>query len=307
MRTNNKSINWIEFGFNLSSSLFFLMTGILVISSMSLYTAKVAASGALSGSPPTNVFTNVINETSGFPPKAGKTYKMEIGFDTTPTFSEQPWVKKIENFIINELSILPIIYYLFKIIIDVIEMHITVIEKVYTQVNKLPESVIMCLFLFLSPIFWFIMFFVNFIIIGVHHVINIKHAFTDPSKKGNEPSWINPIYWCVFIFYSIFMMFPFQIFEIGPLIMLCSYFYPLFVTGYSVKNSRSYNFFTSIVDMCMYKRQVILWLISLTFLRCVIMNLDIYNAVGCGIAIIGLAAFSNIYSQYMPPCLTKTD
>ena len=299
MRQKNKTMNWIDFGFTITSSLFQLMVGILVISSISLYTAKVAASGVLSNKNSNNdkVVTNVVNVMSdGFPPSIESTYKMPLKFNSYNIDEFFPF-----NLLKDFVAPLPILNYLITIIKDVINIHTIIIEKVYEQVNKLPESVILTLFLYLTPLFWFVMFFVNFILMGIYHLINLPSAFKD--KPDGIANWFSPLAWILLIIYGIFLMMPLELFVIAPVIMLFSYLSPLCVTASA--NNKPYNFFTSIVDMVVYKRQVILWLITFTFLRAVIMNLDTYNTIGTILAIMCLAGFTNVYSQYIPPCINQ--
>lgn len=302
MRQKNKTMNWIDFGFTVTTSLFWLMAGIIVISSISIYTAKVAASGVLSKQNNNPITANTINIMSdGFPPKVEKIFKMELNFESYDLDDLFPF-----NKLKGKSLPLPILNYLLSIIRDVIGIHQIVIDKVYEQVNKLPESVILTLFLYLTPIFWFIMFFVNFLLMGIYHLINLPNAFKDKVDDAVKANWMSPVSWGLLIIYGIFMMFPLELFVIAPIIMLYSYLSPLSVVAKSTSNGKPYNFFSSLVDMMVYKRQIILILITLTFLRSVMMNLDIYNTIGTIMAIICLAGFTNIYSQYIPPCVPQS-
>jgi hypothetical protein len=311
-KNNSKKINWLSFGINFASSLFYLSSGIIVVSSISLYTALVAESKILSILPDDkiskrDVFTNITKIYSGFPPSIKNIYKtpLTIDADNNAFIKSNPILDKLLD------TDFQLVHYLQEIIFSMINKNYSFINVLYGLAYKLPESVVLCVFMYLSPLIWFVMFFVNMVLAGFYHLYHLGDYFKTKSGEGKDAKWdgYKSYYsissWFFIIVYAFFAMFPLIMTGLPGAVMLYSFLSPLFVEMTNKNTNKSYGFTDFVIDMLSYKRQVIMFLLSFTLLKVVYINLGIYNAMSCFVAIIGLALFTSIYSQYIPPCMTK--
>jgi hypothetical protein len=315
-KKNNKNssnkINWGAFGVNLASSLFYLSSGIIIVSSVSLYTALVAESNILSILPDDkiskrDIFTNITKIYSGFPPSIKNIYKTPLTVDA----DTNSFIKS--NSILDKLldTDFQLVHYLQEIIFSMINKNYSIINILYGLMYKLPESLVLWLSMYLSPLIWFLMFFVNMGLAGFYHLYHLGDYFKTKSGEGKDAKWngFKSYYsistWFFIIMYMMFAMFPLIMSALPGAVMLYSFLSPLWVEMTNKNTNKSYGFTDFLTDMISYKRQVIMWLISFTLLKVVYINLGVYNAMSCFVAIVGLALFTSIYSQYIPPCISK--
>ena len=184
MSEKNK-IDWVSFGFSLSSSMFFLINGIVFIGSLSLYTSLIAQTDLLDlkfstqnkGDDYTNkTATSVAHITriySGFPPHLDKEIKTEF------TLEQKSIDAMLDNKLINgfKKSNITIVHFMKEILFSMISNNYMVINVVYGMLYKIPESIALCLSLFLTPLLWFIMFFINIPMAGIYHIVHFKEYF----------------------------------------------------------------------------------------------------------------------------------
>lgn len=307
------TFNWIEFGFNLSSSMFFLINGIVFIGSLSLYTTLIAQTNLLdlkfsAQNKGENKTENVVAHTtkiySGFPPHLDKEIKTDL------TLEQKSIDAMLDNKLINGLkkSNITIVHFIKEVLFSMISNNYMVINTVYGFLYNFSESITLCLSLYLTPFLWFIMFFVNILLAGIYHLINFKEYFASCFGEGNCSGYsYTPINFMITFSYALFFALPMILFVYPTITMLYSYLSPLLAVFSNKKTGKKYNFLEYAIDMISYKRQLIMWLISLTVVRVVYMSLGIYDAISCLISIIILATFTRIYSQYVPDCGKKTE
>ena len=330
MRKKN-TFDWIEFGFNLTSSMFFLNVGIMFVGSISLYTSLIAESGALKfiNDPkfsPDNkeLQAHKTKIYSGFPPHLDKEMSTPLIIDTKSidALSNNIFVKGLKD------SEYVIVKFIKNVLFDMISNNYAVINMVYSLFYKLPESLALCLSMYATPLLIFCMFFVNMALAGVYHLVHFTELFmSDDAEKKLFPMSVteslknNPLFAMansfknmqslkvsnivIAILYLIFLAFPMVMFICPSIVMIYSYLSPLFATFFNANTGKKYNIIEYAIDMLSYKRQLIMWLISLTLVRVVYMSLGIYDAFSCLASILVLAAFTRIYSQYLPPGCSK--
>ena len=311
-KNNSNKINWLSFGINFASSLFYLSSGIIVVSSISLYTALVAESKILSILPDDkiskrDIFTNITKIYSGFPPSIKNIYKtpLTVDGDTNAFIKSNPILDKLID------TDFQLVHYLQEIIFSMINKNYSFINILYGLAYKLPESFVFCVSMYLSPLIWFVMFFVNMVLAGFYHLYHLGDYFKTKSGEGKDAKWdgsksyYSISSWFFIIIYASFAMFPLIMTGLPGAVVLYSFLSPLFVEMTNKNTNKSYGFTDFVIDMLSYKRQVIMFLLSLTLLKVVYINLGVYNAMSCFVAIVGLALFTSIYSQYIPPCITK--
>jgi len=311
MPEKNK-IDWVGFGFNLSSSMFFLINGIVFIGSLSLYTSLIAQTDLLdlnistqnNGENKTaNAIAHITRIYSGFPPHLDKEIKTEL------TLEQKSINAMLDNKLINGLkkSNITLVHFIKEVLFSMISNNYMVINTVYGMLYKIPESIALCLSLFITPLLWLIMFFINISMAGIYHIVHFKEYFASCSGEGNCGGYsFTPIHFMISFSYALFFALPMILFVYPIIAIFYSYLSPLLVVFSNKKTGKKYNFLEYAIDMISYKRQLIMWLISLTVVRVVYMNLGIYDAISCLVSIIILAAFTRIYSQYVPDCGKKT-
>jgi hypothetical protein len=70
-------------------------------------------------------------------------------------------------------------------------------------------------------------------------------------------------------------------------------------------SSSNYDFFQFLGNALSYKRQLIMWILSIVLLKVTASTLGMYPAVGCLAAILVLAGATSIFSKYIPACAMK--
>jgi hypothetical protein len=311
-KNNSNKINWVSFGLNFASSLFYLTGGIIVISSVSLYTALVAESNILSILPDNkiskhDIFTNITKIYTGFPPSIKNIYKTPLTVDA----DNNDFIKS--NSILDKLldTDFQLVHYLQEIIFSMINKNYSIINILYGLAYKLPESLVFCVSMYISPLIWFLMFFVNIGLAAFYHLYHIGDYFNTKSGNGKDAKWngfksyYSVFSWFYIIMYAFFAMLPCIMSVLPIVVMLYSFLSPLWVEMTNKNTNKSFGFIDFLKDMLSYKRQVIMWLVSFILLKAVYINMGVYNTMTCFVAIVGLALFTSIYSQYIPPCITK--
>lgn len=307
LKKNN--FDWIEFGFNLSSSMFFLINGIVFIGSISLYTSLIAQTDFLNLNMESknashmtkNAVAHVVRIFKDFPPHLDKEIKTEFNIDSTivDNISDNKFINGL-----NKTDI-TIVHFMKKILFSMIDNNYTVINAIYSMLYQIPESAALFISLYGTPLLWFVMFFVNMGLAGIYHLVHFKEYFASCSGGSCGGNMFNYNYglknMAVTFLYMFFFAIPMTLFVYPSVTMIYSYLSPLFATLNVAKTGKKYNFIEYVIDMLSYKRQLIMWLISLTLIRVVFMSLGIYNAITCFASIIFLAMFTRIYSQYVPP------
>jgi len=308
-----KTFDWITFGFNLSSSMFYLINGIVFIGSLSLYTSLIAETGMLKFNGDSNVkmeqkmskpvYAHDTKIYSGFPPQLDKEIRTPLVFESQSNDNIS------NNIFINSLkkTDITVLHYIKKILFSMIDNNYTVINTVYSLLYKLPESLLLCLSLYGTPLLWFVMFFVNMGLAGFYHIYHFKEIFVSCGSDGQCSSGMvfGPTKFVVAFIYWFFFAFPMTMFVYPSIAMAYSYLSPLIAPFINSKTGKKYNFIEYVIDMLSYKRQLIMWLISLTLVRVVYMSLGATDAFSCLASIMVLAAFTRIYSQYLPPELVQ--
>ena len=301
-----KGIDWIGFGMNLSSSMFWLMSGIFMVSTITLYTTLLAETKLLSlDKAPKNITSEVVTHTvrvyAGLIPKLKSVYETKLAFTSNDVY------EKLTNNTLMKMmneSTFPLVNFLKEVLMGMINTNFKIINSIYSVAYKLPESVVMCLFLYLSPIIWLLMFFLNILSAVIYHMVNFKDYFTEyneSTKKFDQGAYTITNFAITFM-YVIFLFAPFVLFGLPGVSMLFTIFAPLLITGINTNNDKKYNFIQFVYDMLSYKRQVIMFLISFTLLKVVFSDLVTYNGIACSLALLFLFVFTKIFNQYVPEC-----
>lgn len=297
------NVNWVDFGLNLSSSLFWLLNGIFFVSTITLYTTLLAETKLLSLDKPSKidykeVVTHTVRVYSGLIPKLKNVYETKLTFD-----SKEVYDKLTNNMFMKQLngSTFPLIHFLKEVLVSMIGNNYKIINAIYSMAYKLPESVVMCAFLYISPIIWFLMFLLNIVMAFFYHIVHFKEFFTkyDEGSKKFESSY-SFMNWVIYFLYVFFLFLPIIMFGLPSISMLFTIIAPLFIYGVLSNNDKPYNFVQFLYDTLSYKRQVIMLLISYVVLKTVFVHLGTYNGIGCFSAMLFLFTFTKIYNQYIP-------
>jgi hypothetical protein len=304
------SINWVDIGNKFTSSMFWLSTGILFISTITLYTTLLAETNMLS-------FTKKSDKTKSIV----ETHNVKIygdwfkytGSEKTPLrFNEDDVVDTLSNNkfmnLLNE-STYPLINFLKIILKSMISNNWTMITSIFGPAYSLPESLVMCLFIYITPFIWMIMFFINIFMAFVYHIIHFKQFFTAYTPDSKPPiftqSFSTLSNWFIYIVYMIFLMVPLVMIGLPVISMSYSILTPLLIPCETEHNSKSYDFKKFIYDLIVYKRQVIMLLVSFTLLNVIYTNIGTTEAISCFGAIAFLMVFTKLYSQYIPDPKSK--
>lgn len=301
------SINWVDIGQKFSSSIFWLTGGILFISTITLYTTLLAETNMLSFTKKVDKIKNIVethnvkNYGDGFLPKYMGSEKTPIRFnqdDVVDALSNNTFMN-----ILNE-STIPLVHFLKLILTSMINNNWTMITSLYGVAYKLPESFVMCAFMYITPFIWFIMFFINIFMAFVYHIINFKQFFSVYTPDSKPPVFTQTFSsisnWCMCFVYMIFLMFPLVVIGLPLISMAYSILAPLLIPCETEHNSKSYDFAKFVYDLILYKRQVIMLLVSFVLLKVIYANIGTTEAMSCFAAIIFLMTFTKLYSQYIP-------
>jgi hypothetical protein len=306
------AINWVDIGKKLSSNMFWLSGGILIISSITLYTTLLAETKMLSFTTKTGEIKNIVQTHnvrdygSGFLPK----YQ---GSDKTPVeFNQGDVVDALTNNtfmnLLNE-SKFSLIHFLKLVLTSMISNNWTMITSIFGLAYKLPESLVMIASMYVTPFVWFIMFFINIFMAFIYHIIHFKQFFTTYDVDSNPPTFTQTFSsftnWFIYFIYVIFLLFPMVVIGLPIISMTYSILAPLLIPCETQHNNKSYDFSKFVYDFIVYKRQVIMLLISFTLLNTIYTNIGTTEAISCLLAILFLMTFTKLYSPYIPDSKSK--
>jgi hypothetical protein len=306
-------INWVDIGQKFSSSIFWLSGGIFFISTITLYTTLLAETNMLSFTKKADKIKNIVETHnvkdygSGFLPKY-------MGSDKTPLeFNQDDVIKTLtDNTFMNLLneSKFPIIHFIKLVLTNMISNNWTMITALFGLAYKLPESFVMIASIYITPFIWFIMFFINMFMAFIYHIIHFKQLFTTYDVDSNPPTFTQTFTsfsaWCTYFVYVIFLMVPLIVIGLPTISMIYSVITPLLIPCETKHNHKSYDFSKFVYDLIVYKRQVIMLLISFTLLNVIYTNIGTTEAMSCLGAILFLMTFTKLYSQYIPDSKSKS-
>ena len=310
----NKAIPLIEFGHSLSYDLTRVSLGILFFSIPALYTSLVANAGGMSVDKLTastvgkaDEIAHVVKVFEGwFPPKLVTKHETHIKFDT----SSHDYAN--EKFRTLFPTSIPIGYFMYSVLKSMIDTNYSTSMGLHKVFYKLPESVTFVLALVIVPLYYFLMFFVNIGLAVMFHIYHFKKYFISCEKDASDASKCTesqdygPVSWISLFVYGMFGFFPSIMFIIPALTIVYCHITPLLVNSKLAKGSNTnYDFFQFLGSVLSYKRQLIMWIISIILLKVVASILGGVQAVGCLGAIICLAIVSRVYSKYIPSCAIK--
>ena len=303
---------WVEFGTLLILELFYLSVGIILLSSTALYTSLVADAGGMTveelsasniGKP--DEIAHIVNVFEGyFPPKMVTKHETHIRFDA----SSHDYIS--EQFREMFPTNIPLGYFLFSVIKSVINTDYLISMGVHRALYKLPESMTFCLALWILPIMYIIIYFINIPLAMGYHLYHFKKYFIsclkdplNPTNPCTEKEDYGIVSWVCLYFYGMFGFLLSTLFFIPVFSVLYCYITPLLVNSKLTKgDTPNYSFLPFIVNVLSYKRQLIMWLISIMLVKITYISFGAYNAGGCLAAIAFLAIFTGVYSKYIPEC-----
>jgi hypothetical protein len=313
-RRANKSTPIIEFGKSLSYNFIWVLFGIIFFSIPALYTSLIANAGGMTVDKLTattvgkeDEIAHVVKVFEGwFPPKLVTKHETHIRFDT----SSHDYVN--EKFRTLFPTSIPIGYFMYSVLKSMIDANYSTSMGLHKMFYKLPESATMLLAIGVMPLFYFVMFFVNILLAVIFHIYHFKKYFiscvkdeTDASKCSESADY-GPVSWISLFVYGMFGFFPSVMFIIPSLTIIYCHITPLLVNSKLSKGpNTNYDFFHFIGGVLTYKRQLIMWIISLVLLKVIASTFGMAQAGGCLAAILCLAGLSKIYSKYIPECAIK--
>ena len=306
------AINWVDIGQKFTSSMFWLSGGILIISSITLYTTLLAETNMLGFTKKADKIKNIVethnvkNYGPGFLPKYQGSDKTPIRFnqdDVIDTLTDNTFMNLLND------STFPLIHFLKLVLTSMISNNWTIISTIFGAAYKLPESLVMIFFMYVTPFIWFIMFFINILMAFIYHIIHFKQFFTTYDVDSKPPTFTQTFAsftnWFIYFIYIIFLMVPLVVIGLPLISMVYSIITPLLIPCETDHNSKSYDFSKFLYDMIVYKRQVIMLLISFTLLNVIYTNIGTTAAMSCFGAILFLMTFTKLYSPYIPDPKTK--
>lgn len=311
-RRANKTVPLLEFGRSLSSNLLVLGFGLMVFSIPALYTSLIADAGGMTVDALTTVskadeIAHVVKVTEGwFPPTLVTKHETHIRFD--PSSSHDFANEKFRTLFPTSI---PFGYFMYSVLKSMIDSNYTISMGLHKMFYKLPESMTMLLAIIIMPLYYVMMFFVNVLLAGVFHLYHFKKYFIscvkdpeNPAAKCTESDDYGPVSWIALFVYGIFGFFPSVLFLIPVLTLAYCFITPLLVSSKLAKGG-NYDFFQFLGGVLSYKRQLIMWIISLVLLKVTASTLGPYQAGGCLAAILCLAGLTKVYSRYIPSCVVK--
>jgi len=313
-RRANKTVPFVEFGHSLSSNLIMLSVGIFLFSIPALYTSLIAGAGGMSVDELTattvgkaDMITHVVKIFEGwFPPKLTTKHETHIKFDG----SCHDYAN--EKFRTIFPTSIPFGYFMYSVLKSTININYSASMGLHKMFYKLPESFTFILSIIVMPLFYVMMFFINIGLSGIMHLYHFKKYFVSCVKDEKDPSKCvesmdyGPISWIALFIYGMFGFIPSVMFIIPAFTIAYCHISPLLVSSRLAKGSNlNYDFFQFMGNVLSYKRQLIMWMVSLLLLKVIASTLGGYEAVGCFLAILCLSAVSRIYSKYIPECAVK--
>lgn len=306
------AIDWIDIGKKLSSNIYWLSIGILIVSSITLYTTLLAETNMLGFTKKGDKIKNIVEAHnvrdygSGFLPKYQGSEKTPIRFnqdDVINTLTDNTFMNLLND------STFPLIHFLKLVLTSMISNNWTIITTLFGAAYKLPESLVMIFFMYVTPFIWFIMFFINILMAFIYHIIHFKQFFTTYDVDSKPPTFTQTFSsftnWFIYFIYVIFLLFPLVVIGLPFISMMYSIITPLLIPCETNHNSKSYDFLKFVYDFIVYKRQVIMLLISFTLLNVIYTNIGTTEAISCLGAIVFLMTFTKLYSQYIPDAKSK--
>lgn len=311
-RRSNKTLPLINFGQSLSYNLILFSMGVMLFSIPALYTSLIADAGGMSVDVLTastagkaDEIAHVIKVFEGwFPPKLITKHETHIMFDSA---SHDYANEKFRTIFPTSL---PFGYFIYSVFKSMIDTNYSISMGLHKVFYKLPESLTFVLAMVVMPLFYLMMFFVNIGLAGAFHLYHFKKYFVSCVKDPSDPSKCSesedygPVSWIALFVYGMFGFIPAVMFGIPILTIAYCHITPLLVSSKLAKGG-AYDFFQFLGATLSYKRQLIMWIISLILLKVIASTLGGYQAGGCLMAILFLAGLTKIYSKYIPECVNK--
>ncbi len=309
-RRSNKTLPFVNFGQSLSYNLILLSMATMIFSIPALYTSLIANAGGMSVDALTastvgkaDEIAHVVKVFEGFfPPKLITKHETHIKFDS----SSHDYAN--EKFRTIFPTSIPIGYFIYSVLKSMIDSNYSMTMGLHKMFYKLPESLTFVLAMIIMPIYYLIMFFINIPLAVIFHLYHFKKYFVSCAKDPSNPSKCTesddygPVSWIGLFGYGIFGFIPAVLFGIPVLTIAYCYITPLLVSSKLAKGGE-YDFFQFLGATLSYKRQLIMWILSLVLLKVVASTLGPYQAGGCLMAILFLAGLTKVYSKYIPDCV----
>jgi hypothetical protein len=309
-----KPVPLIEFGRSLTSNLIMVSLAVILFGIPALYTSMIADAGGMSvdsfdastvGKP--DKIAHVVKIFEGWaPPKLVTKHETHIKFDSS---SHDYLNEKIRTLFPTQL---PFGYFMYSVLKSTININYSIILGVHKLFYKLPESLTILLAMILLPLLYFALYFLNMPLSGAMHLYHFKKYFISCVKDESDPSKCTesadygPVSWIMLFAYGFFGFLPSVMFIIPIFTIVYCYISPLLVSCKLAKGSNSnYDFFQFLGNALSYKRQLIMWILSIILLKVTASTLGMYPAIGCFGAIVVLAGLTSIFSKYIPACAKK--
>lgn len=310
-----KSIPLIEFSHSLTSNLITVSLAMILIGIPALYTSLIADAGGMSvdsldattvGKP--DKIAHVVKIFEGWaPPKLVTKHETHIKFDS----SSHDYLN--EKFRTLFPTHIPFGYFMYSVLKSTININYSITLGLHKLFYKLPESLTILLAMILVPILYLALYFVNMPLSACMHLYHFKKYFISCVKDEDDPSKCTesqdygPVSWILLFVYGFFGFLPSVLFIIPMFTIIYCHISPLLVNCKLAKGSSSnYDFFQFLGNALSYKRQLIMWIVSIVLLKVTAATLGTYPAIGCLSAILVLAGATSIFSKYIPQCAKNT-
>ena len=304
----------IEFGHSLTSNLIMVSLAVVLFGIPALYISMIADAGGMSvdsfdattvGKP--DKIAHVVKIFEGWaPPKLVTKHETHIKFDSS---SHDYLNEKFRTLFPTQL---PFGYFMYSVLKSTININYSIILGLHKLFYKLPESLTVLLAMALVPILYVALYFLNMPLSVAMHLYHFKKYFiscvkdeADPSKCTESQDY-GPVSWIMLFAYGFFGFLPSVMFVIPIFAIIYCHISPLLVSCKLAKGSNSnYDFFQFLGNALSYKRQLIMWIVSIVLLKVTATTLGGYQAAGCLGAILVLAGATSIFSKYIPACAIK--
>lgn len=308
-----KPVPLIEFGHSLTSDLIMVSLAVILFGIPALYTSMIADAGGMTvdsfdattvGKP--DKIAHVVKIFEGWaPPKLVTKHETHIKFDSS---SHDYLNEKFRTLFPTQL---PFGYFMYSVLKSTININYSIILGLHKLFYKLPESFTMVLAMILVPLLYFALYFLNMPLSAAMHIYHFKKYFISCVKDENDPSTCTespdygPVSWVMLFAYGFFGFLPSVMFIIPILTIIYCHISPLLVSCKLAKGNSHYDFFQFLGSVLSYKRQLIMWILSIVLLKVTVSTLGMYPAIGCFGAILVLAGATSIFSKYIPACAIK--
>jgi len=314
-KRTKKPVPLIEFGQTLTSNLIMVSLAVILFGIPALYTSMIADAGGMTvdtldattvGKP--DKIAHVVKIFEGWaPPKLVTKHETHIKFDA----SSHDYLN--EKFRTLFPTHLPFGYFMYSVLKSTININYSLTLGLHKLFYKLPESFTVLLAMVLVPMLYFALYFLNMPLSAFMHLYHFKKYFISCVKDEEDPSKCTesqdygPVSWIMLFAYGIFGFLPSVMFIIPIFTIIYCHISPLLVNCKLAKGSSSnYDFFQFLGNALSYKRQLIMWIVSIVLLKVTATILGTYPAVGCLGAILVLAGATSIFSKYIPECAKKS-